>query len=96
VSAFETSEGLAVCVPYLNKHGTAEECLRVPAQLLTFASSGRPSIPMTKLLLSLLIVAGFTSTGLAQLPFIQDNYRQALTQAKHRKQPIFVECWAPW
>jgi hypothetical protein len=30
------------------------------------------------------------------LPFIQDNYGSALSQAKHRKLPIFVECWAPW
>jgi len=44
----------------------------------------------------LLILVGLTSTVLAELPFIQDNYKQALTQAKHRKQPIFVEAWAPW
>lgn len=32
----------------------------------------------------------------ADLPFIQDNYGMALSQAKPRKLPIFVECWAPW
>ena len=51
---------------------------------------------MTRLLLFLSMVAGFTSTVVAELPFMQDNYRQALEQAKKRKQPIFVECWAPW
>jgi hypothetical protein len=51
---------------------------------------------MKRLLLSLLILASFTSPLAAELPFIQDNYKQALAQAKQRKQPIFVECWAPW
>jgi hypothetical protein len=51
---------------------------------------------MKRLLLSLLILAGFTSTLAAQLPFLEDNYPQALAQARQRKQPIFVECWAPW
>lgn len=69
----------------------------VPRKLLTFAPSNRHScIPMRRLLLSLFIIAGFTSTLVAELPFIQDNYKQALAQAKQRKQPIFVECWAPW
>jgi hypothetical protein len=51
---------------------------------------------MKKLLLSLLIFAGFTPGLLAELPFMQDNYKQALARATERKQPIFVECWAPW
>ena len=51
---------------------------------------------MKRLLLSLLILAGLTPTLMAELPFIQDNYAQALEQAKQRKQPMFVECWAPW
>ena len=69
----------------------------VPPKLLTFKLAGRHfCIPMRRLFLSLLILVGLTSTVLAELPFIQDNYKQALTQAKHRKQPIFVEAWAPW
>ncbi len=41
------------------------------------------------------------STGSAQhaalaLPFIEDDYSQALTQARARKLPIFIESWAPW
>jgi len=41
----------------------------------------------------LLMVAG---TSLRGLPFIHDNYPKALAEAKQRKMPIFVECWAPW
>ncbi len=33
---------------------------------------------------------------LAALPFIVDDYRRALAQAKTRHLPIFVEAWAPW
>ena len=44
---------------------------------------------MKRLLLSLLILAGLAPTLVAELPFIQDNYKQALAQAKQRKQPIF-------
>jgi hypothetical protein len=32
----------------------------------------------------------------AALPFIDDDYRKALAQAKARHLPIFVEAWAPW
>lgn len=32
----------------------------------------------------------------AGLPFIQDKYGAALSDAKLRKLPIFVEVWAPW
>ena len=32
----------------------------------------------------------------AGLPFIQDNYGAALSEAKQRNVPIFVEVWAPW
>ena len=69
----------------------------IPPKLLTFDASRRHScIPMKRLLLTLLILTGFTPALVAELPFIQDNYKQALAQAKQRKQPIFVECWAPW
>jgi uncharacterized protein YdeI (BOF family) len=32
----------------------------------------------------------------AGLPFIQDKFGAAQTEAKQKKLPIFVECWAPW
>ena len=43
-----------------------------------------------------LMVAGAASSAAADLPFIHDNYAQALAEAKQRNVPIFVECWAPW
>ena len=30
------------------------------------------------------------------LPFIADDYARALTEARARKVPIFIESWAPW
>ena len=30
------------------------------------------------------------------VPFIADDYRGALAQARAKKLPIFVEAWAPW
>ena len=41
------------------------------------------------LLASLPAIAG-------RLPFIEDNYPRALSEARERKLPIFVEVWAPW
>ena len=30
------------------------------------------------------------------LPFISDDYTRALTEARARRVPLFVEAWAPW
>ncbi len=30
------------------------------------------------------------------LPFVEDDYRGAVTDAKARGVPLFVEIWAPW
>lgn len=30
------------------------------------------------------------------LPFVEDDYPAALSRAKSKKLPIFVEAWAPW
>jgi len=30
------------------------------------------------------------------LPFIEDDYGKALSLARQKKVPIFVEAWAPW
>lgn len=30
------------------------------------------------------------------LPFIEDDYPRALSEARAKKLPIFVEAWAPW
>jgi hypothetical protein len=32
----------------------------------------------------------------ASLPWVQDNYTQAIAAAKARHVPLFVEVWAPW
>lgn len=32
----------------------------------------------------------------APLPFLQDDYPQALSRARAKKLPIFAEAWAPW
>ena len=32
----------------------------------------------------------------AALPFLADDYATALTEARARKLPIFIETWAPW
>jgi hypothetical protein len=30
------------------------------------------------------------------LPFINDDFQKALTQAKQGNLPLFVDVWAPW
>ena len=30
------------------------------------------------------------------LPLVEDDYASAISDAKARKLPIFVEVWAPW
>ncbi len=30
------------------------------------------------------------------LPWIEDDFARAVTEAKARKLPMFVESWAPW
>jgi hypothetical protein len=32
----------------------------------------------------------------ADLPFIENDYRKALAEAKAKNVPLFVEAWAPW
>ena len=32
----------------------------------------------------------------APLPFISDDYARALSEAKAKGAPLFVEVWAPW
>jgi hypothetical protein len=49
---------------------------------------------MRRLVLAVaLLVAG---TASAKLPFIEDDYTTAVTRAKAKNLPIFVEVWAPW
>jgi hypothetical protein len=30
------------------------------------------------------------------LPFIEDDYPRALSEARAKRLPIFVDAWAPW
>ena len=30
------------------------------------------------------------------VPFIRDDYAKALSEARARKVPVFIEAWAPW
>jgi hypothetical protein len=30
------------------------------------------------------------------VPFIQDDYARAVSEAKAKKLPLFIEAWAPW
>lgn len=30
------------------------------------------------------------------VPFIEDDYKRALAEAKAKKRPLFIEAWAPW
>jgi hypothetical protein len=32
----------------------------------------------------------------APLPFLEDDYARALSEAKSRGLPLFVDTWAPW
>jgi len=30
------------------------------------------------------------------LPFIEDDYGKALSEARAKELPLFIEAWAPW
>ena len=53
---------------------------------------------MRKFLLWVLLASAATPVPAqaTSLPFIQDDFAKARSQALERKLPIFVECWAPW
>ncbi len=51
---------------------------------------------MTRRLAVGFLVALFAGSAFAKLPFIEDNYKQAVARARTEKLPIFVEAWAPW
>ena len=59
---------------------------RLPAASLLFSlaavSLGQPPAP--------------PPSAPAVLPFLEDDYGKALTEARSRKLPIFAEAWAPW
>jgi hypothetical protein len=44
----------------------------------------------------LALVSAASGRSGSSLPFTHDDYPRALAEAKQRKLPLFVECWAPW
>ena len=47
----------------------------------------------------LLPLAAFALTALsafADVPFIENDYTRAVSEAKAKNVPLFVEAWAPW
>jgi hypothetical protein len=46
------------------------------------------------MLICLCTIAAWAQKG--SLSFIEDDYAQALAQARQRNLPLFVEVWAPW
>jgi hypothetical protein len=61
---------------------------------LTVSIGGRMKTFLLWLLLA--SAAAPAVANATSLPFIQDDFAKARTQALRRKLPIFVECWAPW
>jgi len=49
---------------------------------------------------TLIVLAVLVVTAAAQakevVPFIENDYSMALSQAKAKNKPIFVDAWAPW
>jgi len=58
-------------------------------------SSTARTAGLAALLLTLLFAPAASAAG-AIVPFIADDYPQALAQARARHLPIFLEAWAPW
>jgi tetratricopeptide (TPR) repeat protein len=59
----------------------------------------RPILSSCVLLLSLACAsprAGVTPGPAEALPFIEDDYPKALSEARARHLPLFVDTWAPW
>ena len=50
------------------------------------------------LVFSLAAAASPTATPPAKkvLPFLEDDYQRALSEARARAKPLFIEAWAPW
>jgi hypothetical protein len=47
----------------------------------------------------LLPLAAFALTALgafAEVPFIENDYTRAVSEARTKNVPLFVEAWAPW
>jgi len=47
-------------------------------------------------ILFLILSGAAFGAAFKELPFSQDDFQEALLQARQRNLPIFVEVWAPW
>jgi len=47
-------------------------------------------------ILAFLLFGAVIAPSKESVPFIQNDFAGAVTQAKAKNQPIFVEAWAPW
>jgi len=55
------------------------------------------ALPLAAAVLACAPKPGAPSTvHLAALPFIENDYPQALAKAREANLPLFVEVWAPW
>ena len=45
---------------------------------------------------AMLVTALASAPAAERLPIIADDYAKAISEAKERKVPLFVEVWAPW
>ncbi|HSP34580.1 MAG TPA: hypothetical protein VLU46_09725 [Thermoanaerobaculia bacterium] len=48
------------------------------------------------LAVAVLSLAALPAMAKEVLPFIENDFAKAVAQAKAKKQPIFVDAWAPW
>jgi len=48
------------------------------------------------LAIALLVATAGPAIAKEVVPFIENDFSKAVTQGKAKKQPIFVDAWAPW
>jgi hypothetical protein len=51
---------------------------------------------MSKCAILLLLCSSLMASTKSAIPFIEDDYAKALSEAKQRNLPLFVEVSAPW
>jgi endonuclease YncB( thermonuclease family) len=47
-------------------------------------------------LIAVVLAAATPLQAASNLPFVEDDYARALSEARSRKLPLFIEAWAPW
>lgn len=50
---------------------------------------------MKRFLIAAMLFAA-ARTASAALPFVENDYQTAVSRARAKNVPIFVEAWAPW